>query len=98
MRATEARTAAMKRGASRRKLRWKRAPRLQPSRSCAALVIQEGIEENTSPPAVSPMTRRSGPIMNGLGSRVRRHANAPARASAARSASCAGSKTTTTGR
>ncbi len=74
MTATEARTAATKRGASRRKLCWKRAPRLQPSRSWAALVSHDGIEENCSPATVRAIARASGPIMNGLGRRVRSQA------------------------
>ena len=88
----------MKRGASRRKLCWKRAPRLQARSNCAALVSQEGTEEKTRLLAVSAITASSGPIMNGLGSRMRRHANAATRAMAASRASFPASKGTATGR
>ena len=48
-------TAATKRGASRRKLWLKREPSEHASSSCAALLIQDGIDESGWPLAVIAM-------------------------------------------
>ena len=70
-------TAATKRGARFRKLRSKRAPSAQPSRSCAAFVSPRGTADQLTSAMVSGIATASAPSTNAFATRARSRTSPP---------------------